>query len=109
MRIRAPRSGAERATTVATLQQAIESLPKGVTLGAISAAETEILGKEFPIFVVLYENPDLMDDSHREEASAAAHVTLQEAEELMTSESGKSGVTKLMAYCTPSRNVPTSS
>jgi hypothetical protein len=102
--IGAQMSGAERATTVTTLQAAITALPQGVELGALTAEQSDVMVRTLPIFVALYENPDLIEAG----PDAAAEAIGMPPEELASlnssanSDIASDGIESLVAYCKPS-------
>lgn len=102
--IGAEMSGAERATTVTTLQAAIDALPQGIALGALTAEQSDVMVRTLPIFVALYENPELIEAG----PDAAAEAIGMSPEELANlnssanSDIASDGIESLVAYCKPS-------
>lgn len=94
-------SGAERATTVSTFKAAIEALPQGVGLGALSQQASDLLVQALPFYVALYEKPELSEADPARVAEAAG-MSLSDLEAMNNDENtaiATAGRESLVAYC----------
>lgn len=95
-------SGAERATAVSDLRKAIQALPQGVTLNALTQQESDVLVKALPVIVALYEDPTLIDADSATIAERTG-LSTEDVEDMKSADNSRLGeaVQSLTDYCQP--------
>lgn len=99
-------SGAERDAAIGSMKTAIETLPQGVDLGAITQEQADLMVQVLPVYLALYEDPSL---AGQDQAAAAEAVGLsaEEFESLNSPENNalaQAAVSSLTSYCQSSGN-----
>lgn len=95
-------SGAERATAVSDLREAIQVLPQGVSLNAVTQQKSDVLVKALPVIVALYEDPTLIDADSATIAERTG-LSTEEVEDMKSVDDSRLGeaVQSLTDYCQP--------
>ena len=97
-------SGAERATTVATLKTAIGILPQGVALNAFTEEQSNLLARSYSLIVKLYEDSSISElgpSATPKQIADALGISEDEYTELDTEmdKFGPAALDSLLAYC----------
>ena len=99
-------SGAERDTAITSMKTAIETLPQGVDLGAITQEQVDLMVRVLPVYLALYEDPSLADQDQMNVAEAAG-LSAEEFASLNSPENNalaEAAVASLTTYCESSGN-----